>query len=396
MDRARIEYSYKHSCLVTVTVDGMGPSPSGQDDPEWRLTTFDPKNEEKLYYRLHTLDIYFWDKDDAVLFVHAAREVLAPHQVTVLDEPAAPPAHQEEMSPIVQQLESIAISDPSYQQGRTRDSRPTGQMPQAFPGPPVAPAQVAQPMMHTPPPAASAPPQASPAPPPQSAPPAYNPAAPPAPEAIRHREKTPPPEDGAVNPLATAAVADHGQMPTMVPPGFNQFAPPPPSALNYFSGPPQASSSPYAQPPPQPVQRTQSYPVGLPQAGHNPNAQFMPQAHTAVYGAPAPNYSSPLSSPGFAPPPPSTGIPYTSVHVSPPPPPTILGPSYSNYQYQAGNAAPQGNEYAVHHQVYRPTEGEAAVRYAPKREPRGKLEEQAGKLEKGVTGLFKKIEKKYL
>jgi hypothetical protein len=42
----------------------------------------------------------------------------------------------------------------------------------------------------------------------------------------------------------------------------------------------------------------------------------------------------------------------------------------------------------VHHQVYRPTEGEAAVRYAPKREPRGKLEEQAGKLEKGVTGKY--------
>jgi hypothetical protein len=57
-----------------------------------------------------------------------------------------------------------------------------------------------------------------PPPPPQQsqepagfAPLAYNPAALAAPEAIKHREKTPPPEDGAANPLVAAANLDYGQ-----------------------------------------------------------------------------------------------------------------------------------------------------------------------------------------
>jgi len=32
--------------------------------------------------------------------------------------------------------------------------------------------------------------------------------------------------------------------------------------------------------------------------------------------------------------------------------------------------------------------------YKPKQEPRGKMEERAGKLEKGVTGFLKRVEKK--
>jgi hypothetical protein len=46
--------------------------------------------------------------------------------------------------------------------------------------------------------------------------------------------------------------------------------------------------------------------------------------------------------------------------------------------------------YAVHQQFYIP-EGE----YQPKQETKGRFEENAGKLERGVTGMFKKIEKRF-
>lgn len=55
---------------------------------------------------------------------------------------------------------------------------------------------------------------------------------------------------------------------------------------------------------------------------------------------------------------------------------------------------PSAIDYAIHHQLYRPTEGEAAVKYKPAKEPRGKLEDSAVKLEKGMTGFLKKLEKK--
>lgn len=35
------------------------------------------------------------------------------------------------------------------------------------------------------------------------------------------------------------------------------------------------------------------------------------------------------------------------------------------------------------------------AQYKPPKEVRGKLEENAGRLERGVTGMFKKLEKKF-
>jgi hypothetical protein len=35
------------------------------------------------------------------------------------------------------------------------------------------------------------------------------------------------------------------------------------------------------------------------------------------------------------------------------------------------------------------------AQYTPKKEAKGKLEENAGRLERGVTGMFKKFEKKF-
>jgi hypothetical protein len=60
---------------------------------------------------------------------------------------------------------------------------------------------------------------------------------------------------------------------------------------------------------------------------------------------------------------------------------------------------PGGQGYAIHQQLYRPTEcetsGSKPFNYEPKKEARGKLEENAGKLERGVTGMLKKFEKKF-
>ncbi|KAH7395939.1 hypothetical protein BKA64DRAFT_746079 [Cadophora sp. MPI-SDFR-AT-0126] len=430
LDAAHVQYSYKHSCLVTLTVDGaQNQRNSPIDGQDWHLPTFDPRNENKYMYKLHTLDIYFWMKEDAVLFVNGIRRVLPPHQITVQDEPIAPPPHPEDMSPVVQKLENVAITDPSYQQGRTRDSRTTtssvGAAP-SFPGPPISATPQSQ--------------EAS-----NFAPLAYNPAAPAAPEAIRHREKTPPPEDGAANPLVAAAASDQGQTFGAPPYGQHGFSGPPQQHLqqqqqqqqSYFSNPPPPASAPPA-PAPAPTQ----YPNQSPQNVQSPYAQhfqnsFAPPPTAATASSPyaqPPQTQAAISPPVSAPPPPAyqqqqqqqTNIPvtqYASYPLSPgqspsmstpsiyspgptplspgmsgppPPQPHVAPPGgFSQHQYTStSNTKPLMADYSIHQQVYRPTESEA---YKPKKEakpPRGNLEKRAGQLEKGLGSMFKKIEKK--
>jgi hypothetical protein len=45
--------------------------------------------------------------------------------------------------------------------------------------------------------------------------------------------------------------------------------------------------------------------------------------------------------------------------------------------------------------VYRPAEHEHAVKYKPKPDGRSKMGENADRLERGVTGMLKKFEKKF-
>lgn len=386
MDRTHVRYSYKQSNLVTLTVDGQTgqqvPSPNTQ---EWHLPTYDPRNENKYMYRLHTVDIYFWTKEDALQFVNGIRRVLPAAQTTILDEPIAPPPHQEDMSPIVQKLENVAISDPSYQQGRTRDSRTTTA---AFPGPPISATPQSQESSNF-------------------APMAYNPAAPAAPEAIKHREKTPPPEDGAANPLAAAAASDQGQSfgPTYAQRGFSG---PPGQPQSYFTGPPaptpqQSVQSPYAQhfqntfaapptaatvaslygqpplsasvPPPPAYQQQAPSQMPVTQYANYPGS---PNSAMATPGIFSPGVSSPLTSPGI----PTPGAPPGG---------------FSQFQYsnQISSTQPLMNDYSIHQQVYRPTEDEAAHHKAKAmKPPRGRLEQRAGQVEKGVGSLLKKLEKK--
>ncbi|KAM4058032.1 hypothetical protein HRG_011013 [Hirsutella rhossiliensis] len=349
LDQTHVRYSYKHHCMVSLTVA------DAVDQSEWHLPTYDPRNENKYHYKLHSLDAYFWTQQDALQFVNGVRRVLPPSQVEVMDEPAPPP-QAAGMSSVVQQLERAAISDPQYGAGASTTSQ--------HPPLPQGAAMTASP---------EAPGAVPPPPPPQGnfVPMAYNPAAPAAPETIRHREKTPPLDDDPLNPLAVAVAHDYHKQP---------FTPGLPPASQPGGGP--GVASPGMPPPQQPAMQ---------------RAMTMPrQAGLASPFGPSPN-SFPAS-PRFAP----AGLTQTTSQPTPPitgsgmPPPPG---GYSGYPHgpQTPSGAP-GQDYSIHQQVYRPSEADSGPtphQYQPKQEPRGKLEENAGRLERGVTGMLKKFEKKF-
>ncbi|CAM1510127.1 Fc.00g004620.m01.CDS01 [Cosmosporella sp. VM-42] len=354
LDQTRVRYSYKQHCMVSLTVA------DNVDQSEWHLPTYDPRNENKYHYKLHSLDIYFWTQQDALQFINGVRRVIPPSHVEVLDEPPPPP-QPAPLSAVVQKLENIAISNPQY-----GSPNPPGN--QGFAPPPIAPA----PSNQSPAPASFAPIP-------------YNPAAPAAPETIQHREKTPPPDEDPLNPLAVAVAYDYQKQPFT--PGFPPQSQFPLGGLNSPGLPPQGLKSP-GLPPPQFG--------GPPQHPGLNRAMTMPAqpALGSPYGATFPG------SPGFAPPPPQqlqsqSAIPVANPHLPPPP--------QGGYPQHPYNAAPQpgGQDYGVHQQLYRPTQAEHGnpempnKGYQPKTEARGKLEENAGRLERGMTGMFKKFEKKF-
>lgn len=301
------------------------------------------------------------------------------------------------MSPIVQKLESVAISDPSYQDGKTRDSRGM-----SFPGRPAA-SPVSQE--------------------PSFLPMAYNPAAPAAPEVILHREKTPPPEDGAGNPLVAAAVSDHGISHSQ------SFGGTPTYNIGGFSGPPvQTPSSATGQnfggtysaagfsgPPVQTPTQQQSYfpgspaPASAPVSSTSQSQVATPQSPYAQYFqnsfAGPPTAASQDSIYAQPPPPPSTAPPQPSYTTAAPPP-----GGFAQYQYNSNttsssraesglsNTKPLMTDYSIHQEVYRPTQMEATRKAKPVKVreggPRGKLEDRAEKLERGMGSIFKKLERK--
>ena len=364
LDQTRVRYSYKHACMVSLTVA------DSVDQEEWHLPTYDPHNQNKYHYKLHSLDVYFWTQQDALQFVNGVRMVLPSTHVEVLDEPPPPP-QPAPLSSLVQNLENVAISDPKY--GTPNSSQAT---PPSFAPPPTAPA----PSTGTPAPAAPA----------NFTPMAYNPAAPAAPETIQHREKTPPPpEDEAINPLAAAVAHDYQRQPYS--PAF------PPQSQYGVGG--LASPGLPLQSPGFPPQGLASPGLPPPQFGGQPQHPGLQRAHTmpVAQGMGSPYGSQFPPGAGFAPPP-------------PPPPPQSQPPAvtaqapppggYSQYNYsQQSQQQPGGVDYGIHQQLYRPTQAEvsshAKPNYQPKTEVRGRLEENAGRLERGMTGMFKKFEKKF-
>ncbi|KAK1987530.1 hypothetical protein LZ30DRAFT_645932 [Colletotrichum cereale] len=401
LDKTHVRYSYNHQCMVTLIVGET------TDQMEWHLPTYDPQNQNKYHYKLHSLDIYFWKAEDALQFVNGIRFVLPPSQVEILDEPQHQQHQQHHhnhhhlqarqpapMSSVVQQLEHVAISDPSY--GTPGAASRTA--PPSFPGPPPTSAVPAPEQQHQ---------HQQPA---SFVPMAYNPAAPAAPEAIRPREKTPPPDDGVIDPLA-AAVAYDAQAPFS--PGFV-----PPPGFQSAQGVGIAGAG--MPPPPPPLQQQQQQFGGLPAQPVLQRAATMP-AQAVHNGLASPGLTSPYgspfpASPGFQPPlppppPQQQQQQQQQQHTTPPaqqaPGPATTAPvappgGFSQYSYASSNgiATPQqpgAFDYSIHAQAYRPTEMEANKYkgYAGKQDPSGKLEQNMGRLEKGVTGMFRKFEKKF-
>ncbi|KAI0160674.1 hypothetical protein GGR57DRAFT_490324 [Xylariaceae sp. FL1272] len=365
LDRTRVRYSYRQQCLVTITVEGVVGPPI--DPSQWHLPTYDPRNENKYHYKLHSVEIYFWTQDDALQFVNGVRRVLPSQQVEVADEPAPPShshAHSQDIHPLVQKLEKAAISDsrpqqsdiPSFAPPPTTGSSGQNDSPQSF------------------------------------APMAYNPAAPPAAEQYRHREKTPPPEDDGNHPLVAAMARDqagpfspgYGQTTFSAPPGTAGLPPPTYGGLTSPGLPTPGIASPGFPP---------SQYAHLQRSATTPAAGLASPGLTSPYGANFPG------SPGFAPPPTAQTQQHTPHPVQspglPPPPPG----GFSQYNYQ--NAPQQASmDYNIHQQVYRPTEQEHGLAakyngYKPKTEGQSKLGENAQRLEKGVSGMLKKFEKKF-
>lgn len=369
LDQTRMRYSYKQHCMVSLTVA------DSVDQNEWHLPTYDPRNETKYHYKLHSLDIYFWTQQDALQFVNGVRRVLPPTQVEILDEPGPPPAQQPaNMSDVVQKLESAAISDPQYNASQ----------------PPSQPSShgAAQP---------SATETTTSSQPANYAPMAYNPAAPAAPERIRHREKTPPPDEDPLNPLAVAVAYDYHNQPftpgyppqAQFPPGVTSPGLPPsvgsPGTPHQFGGPPHPG-----------IQRAATMPAhtGMVSPGlSKPYGSGFPST-PGSHPPPPPPQSQPPQQPAQQQQAQQSTPPVTSPGLPLPPP-----GGYSNYSYsQQNQPRPGAMDYSIHQQLYRPTEAEAtnaAGLYQPKQDPRGKLEENAGRLERGVSGMLKKFEKKF-
>jgi hypothetical protein len=404
LDTVRVEHTYKHPCLFTLTVDGFrNPNDSRAPSPhqvasQWHLPTPDPMNQGKYMYRLHTVDVYLWTPEDAGLFLDSLQRVLQPHQLHVLRNPQAAPTHAEHkndaLSPVIARLENAAISHSSRS--------PSISTTQSYPGPPTAPAPTASPPAerHT------------------YAPMAYNPAAPAAPEPIAHREKTPPPPDATDGTgLGTAAAQDH-HTPQYGNPFQTSFAPQPTSGP-YKPGPLAPGHS-FSGPPPG-VQRTNtagSYP-GPPQSPPSfapppsapplgqPDGQTPPPGIQRTSIMPTQQYANYPGSPGFPPAPQSPpahssmsspGFPPQYLPMASPPP-----GEYSQFQYGSTNGQvlptnPHSVSHDLHQNLYRPSEHETSVVGNSDPNPvqrNSNIGKRVDKVEKGVGKFLKKLDKKF-
>lgn len=406
LDHVHLRHSTRFPTLCTLTVDGQAQdspvsshSPTSGDQTQWLLASADPRDEGRRLLRLHTLDIYFWTLEDANLFLDSVERVLSRSQIETDRHPQQPT--EAAVSTVVQKLENVAITNPAYQNGQTRDSR-SDSLSAAQLTPQSASTQTTNPGSHE---AASMGSESTT----DYTPLAYNPAAPAAPEPIKPREKTPPPVDGAEGTgLSAAAAADqghyyaHSQAPGGFAPSVGQtpgYAVPGTPHSGYMSSPPSAGLSPgvssvhshpgapsFAAPPAWSSASTQHGAMSFAPPPRDPNAHLYGQQS---YGTPLvhhqyPQYAGYLQS-------------HAGGHVP-------IG-GYSNYSYSQPvqqHHDPSGSEYDIHRQVYRPTEAEAmsqAQKHAKQamKNPNSRhhrLEDNAAKVENKVNGLLKKLEKK--
>ncbi|KAL4784561.1 hypothetical protein BJX76DRAFT_326929 [Aspergillus varians] len=433
LENVNIRHSTSFPSLCTITVDGQTqpqgrlsfpPPPGSANSYEWQLPTSDPRGENSMQ-RLHTLDIYFWIQDDADQFLDLAERYLSRAQVDTDRHPFPSPSEVNATSTVVQQLENVAITDPAYQNGQTRNSQSetvVSPAPIGLPPPPPlsGPAALHQHTSSVSPLSAEEKRDSA-----QFAPLPYNPAAPAAPEPIRHREKTPPPPDAADGTgLAAAIAADNGVPYTNLSqtPGVGYTTPAPPPPQGQAQTAPYSLPGAYASPPPS---------AGLSRAGTFPGPPQAPiQSPPSTVSSLSQTYlpagsqqQIPVSS--TSPPAQLYGAQSQPQPQQVQQPPSFYGsqvPSiggYSNYSY---DQAPKthhhhhhhqqsqhqhqhqssSSEYDIHNQMYRPTEAEAGSHLQehaklavqnPGQRPR-KLENSAARVEGTVNRFFKKLEKK--
>ncbi|KAI9652705.1 MAG: hypothetical protein M1831_006598 [Alyxoria varia] len=445
LELADITYNHKHPSLVTFTIHQSR-------DRQWHLKSLDVSQQHEPLSHLHAVEMYFWTEQNASRFIDAIRRVrrgalnesgAAQGQIRTQEATAHnPPPGRDDMSPVVQKLEQVAVDAPYEQQHSNTNSISTTQS--FLPPPPPG---------HQPP--SSEAPAAV----------AYNPAAPAAPEPLSHRENTPPPVEGPVgqhqhqpnygyNPNAQSP----HQQPMYQPQQASQFSPPPsaPAHQTSFSNaqtpsfsppPPSAPAFQTTFPPPPPgggtppsasVQRTSSFqqyqqspaspgmtspqgastqqqtqPPAQRQSSFSSTAsgsqQSQPQQQPQHRPSPLPfqNYASPPSSPPApAAQPQQQPAPYNpSANATPlasPGAPPLGG--YSTYSYSQPQSQQQttADPNAIHSQLYKPTEQEAAVKgtaqaqaTAGQGQAPGKLEQRADKLGKGVNKWLKKLDEKF-
>lgn len=425
LDPVHLRHSIRFPTLCTLMIGGQAVSPESFPPPpdsnpcEWRLPTNDPRDEGNDLHRIHTVDIYFWTLNDANSFLDSVERVLSKSHIES-DRHYAPSGSDNAMSTVVQQLEDVAVTDPAYQDGHTRNSR-------TEPVPSTAPQNVTATSALPPPPPGGPPPTAQPATGAQPdaeqkqdaanpAPLPYNPAAPAAPEPIQHREKTPPPVDADNGTgLAEAAVADHNiqHQHAQQAPGGTSFARPPAQPASYSAPGSMSMSMPgsYASPPP-----SAGLPYSTASPAPRPPAQSPPGVAVPSYQSPfTPVTAQQINQPrptSFAPPPPRdpNASPYAQnmyaqPHPQPQPQTTApgypnLGPYHHHHQQTPPPFAPTSG-YNIHNQAYRPSEAEANSHYQKYAQdamrnrgqrPR-KLEEGASRVESGVNRFLKKLEK---
>ncbi|EXJ96183.1 hypothetical protein A1O1_01309 [Capronia coronata CBS 617.96] len=308
LDNVKIINSHTFPTRVTLVVDGVDPpnaSPAtaraGKDPDEWRLASADPRDPGTTKYRMHTVDFYFWVQEDARLVVDIFQRLLEPHQLDIDEAPETHQAHDvlhdsehhDMVSPVVQNLEQVAISDPAYHKDNRHGSPPDARVEAAHvASPPPPPQDSAHAQATNPPSPAPAPlnvdrtPSSMTAQAPSAsssyAPLAYNPAAPAAPEPIAHREDTPPPVDAVDGTgLATAAKHDstygHHQSHQQA---YSAALGPQPISTgqhgHYGSPPPPPSFGPHAATIPHPASDS-------PHATSSPQPSFGPQAPGSSY-----------------------------------------------------------------------------------------------------------------
>lgn len=425
LDHVHLQNSAVFPTRCMVTVDGFNAgqvesSPPGADPYEWRLAS----KEANGLLRLHALDIYFWSLDDANQFMDLVVTILRPEQIGLVRP--VPTESDQVLDPIVQQLETVAITDPGYQNGQTLDSKPepasnliqnppnladTVSFPPPPPGGPPISSQSTPTTTGTPSEEHKESANVAPLP--------YNPAAPVAPELIKHREKTPPPPDAETGTgLAAAVAADYG-VPYTQPQSLGEGHAPTSSQTSVYS--PATMPTSFA-PSPASVDLTHSRSVssststGPPRTAYSSGSSVVtsPGAYSLATAG-TPMLSSQMA---FAPP---LQDPNVHLHgqqqyayVSQAPEPRLLrqqtappldGYSSSSYQQHLvhhHNPSGSGNEYDIHSQVYRPTEVEAQSHYQkyaekaiknPGQRAR-KLEESAARVENSVNKFLKRLERR--